>query len=108
MVPNVTGVRAEFVQATGYEVAGSEETAVVIRGFHVLVPGSFVWIESNEKPPRERTVNECWLHRNLSDSPETIKPPSGGLSDDVSDWIPGAFSELSLLSSNVASPTVKC
>jgi hypothetical protein len=32
----VTGVRAEFIQATGYELAGSEETAVAICGFHVL------------------------------------------------------------------------
>src|ERR1022692_2342674 len=38
MVPNVTEVRAEFVQATGYELAGSEKTAVAICGFHVLLP----------------------------------------------------------------------
>jgi hypothetical protein len=38
MVPNITGVRVEFFQATGYELAGSEETAIAIRGFHVLLP----------------------------------------------------------------------
>jgi hypothetical protein len=32
-VPNVTGMRAEFVQAAGYELAGSEKTTGVIRGF---------------------------------------------------------------------------
>ena len=38
MMPNVTGVRAEVVQATGYELASSEESALVIFGFHVLLP----------------------------------------------------------------------
>ena len=37
MVPNIAGVRVEFVQATGYELANSE-TAVVMRGFHMFLP----------------------------------------------------------------------
>jgi hypothetical protein len=38
MVPKVAGVRAEFLQTTGYELATSEEAAVAILGFHVLLP----------------------------------------------------------------------
>jgi hypothetical protein len=37
MVSNVTGVRVEFVQATSYELAASEETAIAICGFHVFL-----------------------------------------------------------------------
>jgi hypothetical protein len=38
LVPNVTLVGVEFVQAAGYELAGFKKTAGVIRGFHVLLP----------------------------------------------------------------------
>lgn len=31
MVADVTRVRVEFVQATGYELAGSEETGMLLR-----------------------------------------------------------------------------
>ena len=44
MVPNVTGVRTEFVPATGYELAGSGETVLAIGGFHVLLFLKFVRI----------------------------------------------------------------
>jgi hypothetical protein len=37
MVPNIAGVRVQFVQATGYELANFE-AAVVMRGFHMFLP----------------------------------------------------------------------
>jgi hypothetical protein len=77
MVPTVTGVVVEFFQTTGYELAGFEETAAAICGFHGFSL-EICWIESKEKPPRERAVNCCKLDRNCRDSPETRKPPSGG------------------------------
>lgn len=78
MMSDVCLVWAEFVQATGYELPGSEETVVAIDRFHVLFPLKFVRIESKKKPPRERAINRCRLGGNLPDSPETRKPPSGG------------------------------
>ena len=90
MVPNVTGVRVEFVQATGYELAGSEEICRCHSWIPCASPLNFVWIESKEKPPRERAVNECRLDRNLSGFTRNKKTAFRRLSDDVSDWIPGA------------------
>ena len=75
MMSDVGRVWVEFVQATGYELAGSEETVVAIGRFHVL----FLEIRSDriqKKPPRERAINRCRLDGNLPDSPETRKPPS--------------------------------
>src|SRR5271166_1771990 len=94
-VPNVTGVRVEFVQATGCELAGSEDTGVVIRGFHVLLLRN--WFGSSPKknrPVKGRSMN-VGRTQACRDSPETRKPPSGGyLRMD-----PLCFLELSLLSS---------
>jgi hypothetical protein len=41
MVPNIAGVRVEFVKATSYELAGSE-AAIAMRGFHYVSPLKFV------------------------------------------------------------------
>ena len=37
MVPSIAGVRLEFVQATGHELANSE-AAVAMRGFYMFLP----------------------------------------------------------------------
>src|SRR5271157_1672294 len=82
----VTGVRAEFIQATGYKLAGFAETAVAFRGFHNFAL-EFVWSESKETLPRERAVNVGRTKRGRDLTQKQEKPPSGGFSNDVSNWI---------------------
>jgi hypothetical protein len=80
----------ELVQATGYELAGCQESAIVIVGFPCASPLNLLGASPEKNRPHHRAVNECRLDRDFSGFTRNKKTAFRRLSDDVSDCIPGA------------------